>query len=84
MNEGHSAFLSLERTRELMKTGMTFEQATDEVRKTNVFTTHTPVPAGNDQFPLWLVDKYFVQFWPELGLDRDQFIQLANHQQSLG
>jgi glycogen phosphorylase len=84
MNEGHSAFLSLERTRELMKTGMTFDQATDEVRKTNIFTTHTPVPAGNDQFPLWLVDKYFVQFWPELGLDRDQFIHLAVHQQTWG
>ncbi|MEN4099592.1 MAG: alpha-glucan family phosphorylase, partial [Anaerolineaceae bacterium] len=84
MNEGHSAFLSLERTRELMKTGMTFEQASEEVRKTNVFTTHTPVPAGNDQFPLYLVDKYFLQYWPELGLNRDQFIQLAIHQQNWG
>ncbi len=84
MNEGHSAFLVLERIREYMKTGMTFEQASDEVKKTNVFTTHTPVPAGNDQFPVWLMDKYFTAFWPELGMTRDEFIDLARHNQSWG
>jgi len=84
MNEGHSAFLSLERIRELVAEGKSVEQATVEVRKGNVFTTHTPVPAGNDQFPLWLVDKYFVQFWTELGLNRDEFINLGRHVQSWG
>ncbi len=84
MNEGHSAFLVLERIREYMKTGMDFPEAADEVKKTNVFTTHTPVPAGNDQFPVWLMDKYFTSFWPELDMTRDQFIDLARHNQPWG
>lgn len=84
MNEGHSAFLSLERIRELVETGLSFEQAAEQVRRVNVFTTHTPVPAGIDQFPLWLVDRYFAHMWPELGLNRDQFIDLARHSQSWG
>lgn len=77
MNEGHSAFLAVERALELVRMGKPFAEAASEVRKTNVFTTHTPVPAGNDQFPLWLVDKYFSQIWPELGLTRDQFVDLG-------
>lgn len=77
MNEGHAAFLVLEQIRELLEQGLTFNEASDRVRKTNVFTTHTPVPAGNDNFPLWLIDKYFANYWPQLKLDRDQFIDLA-------
>jgi starch phosphorylase len=77
MNEGHSAFLALERALELVRTGKSFEEAAAVIRKTNVFTTHTPVPAGNDQFPLWLVDKYFSTVWTDLGLTRDQFIDLG-------
>lgn len=84
MNEGHSAFLSLERISELVKEGQTFEQAAEQVKKSNIFTTHTPVPAGNDQFPLWLVDKYFSQQWAELGIEREQFIDLARHVQPWG
>jgi starch phosphorylase len=84
MNEGHSAFLSLERLRVEIASGKTFEQAKAYVRKTDVFTTHTPVPAGNDTFPLWLVDKYFANLWSELGLTHDQFIDLARHTQSWG
>ena len=64
MNEGHSAFLVLERTRELVAGGRTFDESIELVRKSNVFTTHTPVPAGNDEFALWLVDKYFSSLWP--------------------
>jgi starch phosphorylase len=79
MNEGHSAFLVLERIRELVAAGNTFDQAADIVRPNTVFTTHTPVPAGSDEFPLWLVDKYFSYLWPQLGLSRDQFINLAHH-----
>ena len=79
MNEGHSAFLVLERTREMIEAGYTFEKSVEMVRGSNVFTTHTPVPAGNDEFPLWLVDKYFSHMWPELGLTREQFIDLARH-----
>lgn len=84
MNEGHAAFLTLERARELVQAGKTFQEAIDETRASNVFTTHTPVPAGNDEFPLWLVDKYLATLWPELGLTRDQFVNLARHRQSWG
>ncbi len=79
MNEGHSAFLVLERVRELVKAGNTFDEAAKLLRPSTAFTTHTPVPAGSDEFPLWLVDKYFSSFWPQLGLDRQQFIDLAHH-----
>ncbi len=54
------------------------------MKKSNVFTTHTPVPAGNDQFPLWLIDKYFPITWKELGLTRDQFVDLGKQVQSWG
>ncbi|MEN8241052.1 MAG: alpha-glucan family phosphorylase, partial [Chloroflexota bacterium] len=84
MNEGHSAFLGLERTRELVAGGDTFDSAIEKVRKSSIFTTHTPVPAGNDEFPLWLVDKYFSNLWPQLGLDRDEFINLARHEVAWG
>lgn len=84
MNEGHSAFLILERIRELVAGGWTFNEAADRVRQSNIFTTHTPVPAGNDEFALWLVDKYFSQLWPELGLTREQFVDLARNQVSWG
>jgi starch phosphorylase len=84
MNEGHAAFLTLERARELVVKGLPFEQAVTKTRSGNIFTTHTPVPAGNDEFPLWLVDKNLSNFWPELGLSRDQFVALARNQQSWG
>jgi starch phosphorylase len=84
MNEGHSAFLILERIRELMEADHSFEEASEIVRKSNVFTTHTPVPAGNDEFALWLVDKYFSNLWPKLKLTRDQFVDLARHTVSWG
>ena len=84
MNEGHSAFLAVERIRELKKTGLTFDQAAEKVRTGDVFTTHTPVPAGNDMFPLWLIDKYFSQVWTELEITRDQFIDLGKQTQPWG
>ncbi len=84
MNEGHSAFLVIERLREYMAGGLTLDQAKEQVSKSDIFTTHTPVPAGNDQFPLWLIDKYFANVWPELGLERDGFIDLARHAQDWG
>jgi starch phosphorylase len=79
MNEGHSAFMVLERIREQMESGHSFDAAAQIVRQSNVFTTHTPVPAGNDEFALWLTDKYFANLWPELGLDRETFVNLARH-----
>ncbi|MRR31759.1 alpha-glucan family phosphorylase, partial [bacterium] len=84
MNEGHSAFLALERALELVREGKTFDEASAIIKKTNIFTTHTPVPAGNDQFPIWLVDKYFAQVWPELKLTRDQFVALGHQVQPWG
>ena len=84
MNEGHSAFLSLERAREFVEAGKSFDEAVEVIRASTVFTTHTPVPAGSDQFPLWLIDKYFSDLWPKLGLERDAFIDLARHKVSWG
>jgi starch phosphorylase len=84
MNEGHSAFLALERIRELLAQGTSFEAAETQVRATTVFTTHTPVPAGNEEFPDWLIDRYFSPYWEQLGLDRDGFMNLARHSQSWG
>ena len=84
MNEGHSAFLTLERMRELVAAGRTFPLALERVRASCVFTTHTPVPAGHDEFPLWMMDKYFGGFWPQLGLDRESFIDLARHKEPWG
>lgn len=81
MNEGHSAFLLLERIRELVATGMSFEDASEQVRQKSIFTTHTPVPAGIDQFPVWLVERFFANYWQQLGLDRDKFIGLASQAQ---
>lgn len=84
MNEGHSAFLALERAREMVASGHDFEEAINSICASNIFTTHTPVPAGNDEFPLWLIDKYFSHLWPELNLDREGFINLARHQNPWG
>jgi starch phosphorylase len=58
MNEGHSAFLGLERMRRLVETGKELNQAREDVRSTTVFTTHTPVPAGNEVFPAELIGHY--------------------------
>jgi starch phosphorylase len=77
MNEGHAAFLTLERAREQVQAGRDFGAAIDSTRPQNVFTTHTPVPAGNDEFPLWLVEKYFSALWPQLKLEREQFFDVA-------
>jgi starch phosphorylase len=84
MNEGHSAFLAIERLRERVTAGDSYEVAAQKVQKNNVFTTHTPVPAGNDQFPIWLVEKYFSNIWPELNLTRDEFIDLGRYQSPWG
>lgn len=84
MNEGHSAFLTLERVREYMSEGLDYTQAATQVRNTSVFTTHTPVPAGNDEFPLWLVDKYFPYYWQNLGMTRDEFVDIARNTRTWG
>lgn len=84
MNEGHSAFLALERLREFVEGGMQLTTAIEKVSQTNVFTTHTPVPAGNDEFPVWMVEKYFSNYWDKLGMTREEFLNFAKVQQSWG
>ncbi|HLF96215.1 MAG TPA: alpha-glucan family phosphorylase, partial [Methylococcaceae bacterium] len=78
MNEGHTAFLALERIRRLMqREGLNFAEALAAARAGHVFTTHTPVPAGNDYFSPALVEHYFHAYWPQLGLERDSFLALG-------
>lgn len=80
MNEGHPAFLTLERAREFIQNdGLSFEDARARVRASTVFTTHTPVPAGNDTFAQWQIDRQLWGFWDLLGLTREQFMSLAAH-----
>ncbi len=78
MNEGHSAFLNLEIIKNIIKEKqVSFDIAKDIASSKTVFTTHTPVPAGNDIFPISLVEKYFKDFWPRLGLSREDFLRLG-------
>ena len=76
-NEGHTAFMMLERVREEMEKGATFEEAVRKVQATTIFTTHTPVPAGHDVFPVHLVEKYFHNYCSSLGIDRRTFLELG-------
>jgi starch phosphorylase len=79
LNEGHTSFLVLERIRELVEQGTSFEDAQKIVGETSVFTTHTPVPAGHDVFHFHLLDKYFHNYWSQLELGREQFLELGSH-----
>ena len=83
-NEGHSAFLTLERLRELVAQGTSHAEASEVVRQSTVFTTHTPVPAGHDVFPHHLMDRYFAGYWEQLGLSRDEFLRLGETPESSG
>lgn len=78
MNEGHSAFMGLELIRKLIfEKNMSFEEVRELVSSSSVFTTHTPVPAGNDVFPLDMMDRYFSNYWNQLRLQRHEFISLG-------
>lgn len=78
LNEGHSAFLALERINLLMKDkSLDFDTAFEVVRASNVFTTHTPVPAGNDHFGAELVEKYLSSKADELGIGIDRLLALG-------
>ncbi len=78
MNEGHSAFLVLERARWLVvKNGLSFADACKEVSKNSIFTTHTPVPAGNEAFDVGLIRKYFANYSKEMQISLDQLIELG-------
>jgi len=78
MNEGHAAFMALERIRHLRNSqNMTFGEALEATKSGNVFTMHTPVKAGLDEFPVELMDKYFGSYFPNLGINRNQFLSLG-------
>ena len=78
MNEGHSAFMALERTRMLMQDkGLSYREAQELVAAGNLFTTHTPVPAGFDVFNSELLKTYFSNYVTQLGLTFDEFLGLG-------
>ncbi len=81
LNEGHSAFLALERIRQLMnEENIPFEEAKEIAGASMVFTTHTPVPAGLERFGFDLIDEHFTDYFNEMGLNREQFIDLGREQ----
>ncbi|MFM7148786.1 MAG: alpha-glucan family phosphorylase, partial [Gemmataceae bacterium] len=83
MNEGHSAFSGLERIRELMaRTRCDFAAAREAIAAGTCFTTHTPVPAGNDVFDAHKIDSYFSWIIPQLGIDRNAFLGLGRQNPS--
>jgi starch phosphorylase len=78
MNEGHAAFVTLERVRQLIREeGLSFAEARELAAAGNVFTTHTPVPAGIDRFSRELLAKYFAGFVEELGMPLEEFVKLG-------
>jgi starch phosphorylase len=78
MNEGHSAFLSLEQIRLYMRNErLKFDEALESARASNVFTTHTPVPAGIDLFDPGLMYHYFSEYCAEVGIDFQQLMALG-------
>jgi starch phosphorylase len=80
MNEGHSAFLQFERLRRrMLEHGESFDAAVAGIRRTSVFTTHTPVPAGNEVFEAGLIRAYFDPRCAELGIDPQKWLGLGNN-----
>ncbi len=78
MNEGHSAFLALEKIRQLMnEQGLNFYEAKEIAGSSMVFTTHTPVPAGLERFGFDLIDEHLTTFYQSMGLSRDEFLDLG-------
>ena len=79
MNEGHSAFLSLERLVDYIDDGMSLNSALEMVRSSSIFTTHTPIPAGNETFEFDMMERYFSGLWPKIGLTKNQFFELGRN-----
>ncbi|MFR9580505.1 MAG: alpha-glucan family phosphorylase, partial [Rikenellaceae bacterium] len=79
-NEGHAAFIGLERMRQLIqKSNLGFSQAIEVVRSTSLFTTHTPVPAGHDAFPESMIRQYMSHYPDELGISWKQYLALGKY-----
>jgi starch phosphorylase len=78
MNEGHAAFMALERMQDLIKEkGLTIDGALEAVKSASVFTSHTPVPAGNDMFAPEMIDRYFKRWCEETGMPMDRLLGLG-------
>ena len=84
LNEGHAAFVALQRIREIVEQGRSFDDALEEVKRSTVFTTHTPVPAGHDAFPFHLVEKHLSGTWGEIGQHRQRFLSLGDYDNGSG
>src|SRR5213082_1877884 len=78
-NEGHAAFMLVERVRELVASGVSFADAVRRVRAASVFTTHTPVPAGHDTFSPEQVEQCTGPVWQEMGVRREDVFRLGHH-----
>ncbi len=78
LNEGHAAFMYVERLRELLQKGVPLSTAENQIRASSVFTTHTPVPAGHDVFTTEQIEQVTGPFWNTMGIARDQFMGLGN------
>lgn len=76
-NEGHAAFMTLERIRNARQSGRSYQESRELVRATSLFTTHTPVPAGHDYFSEDLLYTYFQDYIPEIGLSWREFMALG-------
>ena len=76
-NEGHAAFLYVERLREFIAEGLSPDEAIARVRDTSVFTTHTPVPAGHDTFSMDEIERVAGPFWNVMGITRQRFAELG-------
>src|SRR5690606_12281420 len=77
MNEGHSAFMALERCRELVAAGRDFATASEIVAGNTLFTVHTPVAAGNDAFAFDLIEQSFRDYFEGLGISQEEFYDLG-------
>ncbi|MBI3479066.1 MAG: alpha-glucan family phosphorylase [Nitrosomonadales bacterium] len=78
INEGHAAFMMLERIRQkITNDGLSYSAALEAVSANTIFTTHTPVPAGHDHFGEGMMHDYFEQYYPQLKLSREEFMALG-------
>jgi starch phosphorylase len=84
LNEGHAGFVVLQRIHEFLEHGHSFASALAEVRRSTVFTTHTPVPAGHDAFPFHLVETHLAGCWGRLGDHREDFLSLGRYDNGTG
>ncbi len=84
LNEGHAAFVILQRMRDFLATGRAWDDALAEVRRTTIFTTHTPVPAGHDAFPFHLVEQHLASCWGSMDGQAQKFLALGEYDSGSG